>query len=135
MEEVVKFDEIAGCKILIVDDVAVLRTLIKTCLQKAGYLNLHTAESGDDALAMLDELNPDLIILDIVMPGTDGFEVCRQIRKNTDHSKAEFDRRQKVPFWNNSEVYLATPEDVLIKKLSFYREGGSEKHLKDIRSL
>ncbi len=53
----------------------------------------------------------------------------------SEHAKSEFDRRQKIPFWNNSEVYLATPEDVIIKKLSFYREGGSEKHLKDIRGI
>ena len=82
MEEAVRFSEIADCKILVVDDVAVLRTLIKTCLQKAGFTNLHTAESGDETLAIMDDLKPDLIILDIVMPGTDGFEVCRQIRNS-----------------------------------------------------
>ena len=70
----------------------------------------------------------------LIHQGT-GIKIDIMIRKNTDHSKAEFDRRQKVPFWNNSEVYLATPEDVIIKKLSFYREGGSEKHLKDIRGI
>jgi len=82
MEEAVKFSEISDCKILIVDDVAVLRTLIQTCLMKAGYTNLHTAESGDQALEMLEELRPDLLILDIVMPGIDGFEVCRRIRNS-----------------------------------------------------
>lgn len=86
MEESVLFSEIADCKILIVDDVAVLRTLIKTCLQKAGFTNIKTAESGDEALEVLDHINPDLIILDIVMPGTDGFEVCRIIRKSKIHS-------------------------------------------------
>lgn len=64
-----------------------------------------------------------------------GIKIDIMIRKNTDHAKTEFDRRQKVPFWDNNEVYLATPEDVIIKKLSFYRESGSEKHLKDIRGI
>lgn len=85
MEDAVLFSEIADCKILIVDDVAVLRTLIKTCLQKAGFTNLITAESGDETLEVLDDVNPDLIILDIVMPGIDGFEVCRRIRKSSIH--------------------------------------------------
>jgi phosphoserine phosphatase RsbU/P len=87
MEEVVLFSEIADCKILVVDDVAVLRTLIKTCLEKAGFTNVVTAENGDQALEKLDEVNPDLIILDIVMPGTDGFEVCRQIRSSALYSQ------------------------------------------------
>ncbi len=87
MEEAVLFSEISDCKILIVDDVAVLRTLIQTCLAKAGYTNLHSAETGDQALEMLDDLKPDLIILDIVMPGTDGFEVCRRIRASKEHSQ------------------------------------------------
>ena len=64
-----------------------------------------------------------------------GIKIDIMIRKNTDHAKTEFDRRQKIPFWQGTEVYLATPEDVIIKKLSFYREGGSEKHLKDIRGI
>ncbi|WP_417840290.1 SpoIIE family protein phosphatase [Terasakiella sp.] len=82
MEEAVQFSEISDCKILIVDDVAVLRTLIQTCLMKAGFNNLHLAENGDEALQKLDELSPDLLILDIVMPGIDGFEVCRRIRSS-----------------------------------------------------
>jgi sigma-B regulation protein RsbU (phosphoserine phosphatase) len=86
MEEAVKFSEISDCKILIVDDVAVLRTLIQTCLMKAGFNNLHLAESGGDALEKLEELNPDLLILDIVMPGIDGFEVCRRIRNTKQYA-------------------------------------------------
>lgn len=87
MADAVSFSEISDCKILIVDDVAVLRMLIQTCLQKAGFTNLICAESGDETLEILDEVNPDLIILDIVMPGIDGFEVCRRIRKNPIHSQ------------------------------------------------
>lgn len=64
-----------------------------------------------------------------------GIKIDLMIRKNNDHARTEFNRRQKVPFWQGSEVYIATPEDVIIKKLSFYREGGSEKHLKDIRGI
>ncbi len=64
-----------------------------------------------------------------------GIKIDIIIRKNTDHSRAEFARRQKVPFWDGNEAYLVSPEDLIIKKLSFYREGGSEKHLRDIRGV
>ncbi len=57
------------------------------------------------------------------------------IRKNTSHSIEEFDRRQKITFWDNQEAYIAQPEDVIIKKLSYYREGGSPKHISDIRGI
>ena len=64
-----------------------------------------------------------------------GIKIDIMIRKNTEHARTEFKRKNKVPFWQGSEVFLATPEDVIIKKLSYYREGGSEKHLKDIRGI
>jgi len=57
------------------------------------------------------------------------------IRKESPHAKEEFSRKVKVPFWNHEQVAVATPEDVIIKKLDFYRQGGSEKHLKDIRGI
>ncbi len=64
-----------------------------------------------------------------------GLKVDLMIRKATPHSVAEFKRRRRVPFWQGVDVYLASPEDVILKKLAFYREGGSEKHLKDIRGM
>ena len=57
------------------------------------------------------------------------------IRKNTDHAVTEFARRQKVSFWEDFGAYLAQPEDIILKKLSYYREGGSAKHLTDIRGI
>lgn len=64
-----------------------------------------------------------------------GIKIDIMIRKNSEHSKIEFTRKQKIPFWKNQDFYLASAEDVIIKKLSFYKEGGSEKHLKDIRGM
>ncbi|NVK18295.1 MAG: fused response regulator/phosphatase [Methylocystaceae bacterium] len=121
MDDVVKFEELEDCKILIVDDVAVLRTLIKTCLNKAGYKNLHTAESGDQALEMLDELNPDLIILDIVMPGTDGFEVCRQIRKSATHSHTPILIQTGMEATQErAEVFEVGANDLISKPINVY---------------
>ena len=64
-----------------------------------------------------------------------GLKVDVMIRKNSPHSIEEFKRRHKVSFINNFEVYLAKPEDIIIKKLVFYREGRSAKHITDIRGM
>ncbi|MGE3759112.1 MAG: hypothetical protein AB7H97_15220 [Pseudobdellovibrionaceae bacterium] len=64
-----------------------------------------------------------------------GLKIDLVLRKKTEHSIEEFKRRRKVTFWKDAEVFLASPEDVIIKKLDFFRQGGSEKHLKDIRGI
>lgn len=64
-----------------------------------------------------------------------GLKVDVMIRKRSPHAILEFKRRQKISFWKSFEAWLATPEDIIIKKMEFYREGGSEKHLSDIRGI
>ncbi|WP_234571587.1 response regulator transcription factor [Rhodohalobacter sp. 614A] len=66
--------------ILIVEDDRDLVKLIKINLQDAGY-NVHTAGDGLEALKLYEELDPSLLILDIMLPKLDGFEVCRRIRQ------------------------------------------------------
>lgn len=64
-----------------------------------------------------------------------GLKIDLMIRKLSDHATEEFQRRRKVPFWQGTEIYLASPEDIILKKLDFYRQGGSEKHISDIRGI
>jgi sigma-B regulation protein RsbU (phosphoserine phosphatase) len=66
--------------ILVVDDIEWNRALIGTLLEEAGYTRISYAVDGVDALAKIAEETPDLVILDIMMPGLDGFEVCRRLR-------------------------------------------------------
>lgn len=66
-------------RILAVDDEQDIRQLIALILSVAGY-EVSQAASGIEALAILDRENFDLVILDIMMPEMDGWEVCRQIR-------------------------------------------------------
>ena len=66
--------------ILIVDDLAQNRDLIEAHLAPKGYTIL-TAPNGEDALVLLDKEPVDLVLLDVMMPGMDGFEVARRIRK------------------------------------------------------
>jgi len=68
--------------LLIVDDETHVRKLLQMLLQNQGYETL-TASSGEEALALVAEQPPDLILLDIMMPGMDGYEVARQIKANT----------------------------------------------------
>jgi two-component system OmpR family response regulator len=68
--------------ILIVDDDLHIREVLRYALESAGF---RTAEAGDgeEALSLFEELEPDLVVLDILMPETDGIEVCKSIRKSS----------------------------------------------------
>ncbi|MEM7345954.1 MAG: response regulator, partial [Chloroflexota bacterium] len=65
--------------ILIVDDESTGRELLDRLLRSEGY-QLGFANDGKEALEKANELIPDLILLDVMMPGMDGFEVCRRLR-------------------------------------------------------
>lgn len=66
-------------KILIIDDEVHIIELARLYLQRDGF-QVESATRGQDGLSMVTTANPDLIILDIMLPDIDGFEVCRQIR-------------------------------------------------------
>jgi DNA-binding response OmpR family regulator len=66
--------------ILIVDDEIGALTLIGIMLERGGF-NVLKARDATSALSVLEENNPDLIILDVMMPGMDGIELCQVIRK------------------------------------------------------
>ncbi|MCA9861641.1 MAG: response regulator transcription factor [Thermomicrobiales bacterium] len=65
--------------IFVVDDEPAIVRLVRTELQSDGYAVI-TAVSGEDALARLDDERPDLVVLDLMLPGIDGFETLRRIR-------------------------------------------------------
>jgi class 3 adenylate cyclase/CheY-like chemotaxis protein len=68
-------------RILVVDDVAQNVKLLADLLTAKGYV-ADTADSGEAALARIAKAPPDLVLLDVVMPGLDGYETCRRIRAN-----------------------------------------------------
>lgn len=70
-------------KILVVDDDANVRELVNLYLQKEGLVPIG-APSGEEALRMVSQHSPDVIILDIMLPGIDGLEVCRNLRRISD---------------------------------------------------
>jgi putative two-component system response regulator len=68
-------------RILVVDDDALSLALLEATLRAAGYA-VYTAGDGFGALGAVADLQPDLVLLDVVMPGQDGIEVCRQLKSD-----------------------------------------------------
>ncbi|MFZ1546606.1 MAG: response regulator, partial [Candidatus Nitrotoga sp.] len=68
--------------ILIVEDEPKNRRLLEVMLKPEGYLTV-TANNGEEALAMVAEKPPDLILLDVMMPGMNGFEVAAKLKANS----------------------------------------------------
>lgn len=71
-------------RILVVDDAALNRELIVSYLQSAGFRFVETACDGDEALTKVEEFEPNLLILDLVMPRMNGTEVIRSLRSKND---------------------------------------------------
>ncbi len=90
-------------KILIVDDEPNIVIPLQFLMEQNGYGTL-VAQSGEEALEMISKEKPDLVLLDIMLPGVDGFEVCEIIRLN--------------PEWRNTRVIFLTAKgrDVDIAK-------------------
>ena len=69
-----------GAKILVVEDDSTIRVLLEMALLGAGYSAVVTCARGDDALPLVRQESPDLVLLDLMLPGRDGFSVAREIR-------------------------------------------------------
>lgn len=68
-------------KILIIDDNAQDRKIMERFLNKAGFAKILFAEKGEEGIEKARSERPDLVIIDTLLPGIDGFEVCQQIRQ------------------------------------------------------
>ncbi|RYS64889.1 cell wall metabolism DNA-binding response regulator WalR [Bacillus thuringiensis] len=72
-----------GKKILVVDDEKPIADILKFNLEKEGF-EIVMAHDGDEAIEKANEEQPDMVLLDIMLPGKDGLEVCREIRKSSE---------------------------------------------------
>ncbi len=69
-------------KIMVVDDEPMIIDVIKAYLQKEGY-EVYSAETGSEALRKIDQINPDFIILDLMLPDFSGEEICKWVREKS----------------------------------------------------
>jgi two-component system chemotaxis response regulator CheY len=70
-----------GAKVLVVDDAAFMRMMVKDILRKGGYEVIGEAEDGARAIERYKDLRPDLVTMDITMPDMDGIQAVREIRR------------------------------------------------------
>jgi len=101
-------EEASGKQILVVDDDRNLRKIIATNLELAGY-EVALAADGAEALATLEHSQPDLVILDVMMPAMDGYEVARRIRRH--------------PSNGNVPIIMLTAKSEVEDKLSGFDSG------------
>lgn len=80
-------------KVLIVDDEANIVTSLEFLMKQVGY-TVDIARTGDEALAKLASFAPDLILLDVMLPGMNGFDLCQRIRQ--------------TPTWQHMKVIMLT---------------------------
>jgi len=73
-------------KVLIIDDDPDIRTVMNVLMKKQGY-EVETAFNKEDALVKLGNFQPSVILLDVLLSGTDGREFCREIKSNADMKK------------------------------------------------
>lgn len=74
-------------KIMIVDDAAFMRMMIKNTLTKNGYSDFVEAQDGAEAVAKYDAEKPDLVFMDITMPNMDGLQALKKIKENNPDAK------------------------------------------------
>ncbi|MDX1911711.1 MAG: response regulator [Saprospiraceae bacterium] len=105
-------------RVLIVDDEPNIVMAIEFLLQRAGY-QTSKAYNGEQALELAAEIVPDIVVLDVMMPGIDGFEVARRIRQSPtlEYTKIVFltakgtQRDKQAGYANGAEAYLIKPFD------------------------
>ncbi len=78
-----------GERLLLVDDEDNLRSMLEAALRHSGF-EVHPAANGRDALDAVPEVKPDLIVLDVMLPDLDGFDVCQRIRSTGDRTPVLF---------------------------------------------
>lgn len=104
-------------KVMLIDDDCGVHTLIKRILEDAGY-SYCGAYGGEEGLEMLSTEHPDLLLLDVMMPGMNSFDVCKSIRE----------KGRRIPV-----VFLSAKGDIVDKSIGF-KAGGDDYVVKPFSS-
>ena len=101
--------------ILVVDDNRDNVEILRMFLESRGY-RVASAEDGSSALAKVDEVQPQLVLLDVMMPGMDGWQVCRTIKNHPDHARTKVVMvTAKGDFEDKFEGMRAGADDYVVK--------------------
>lgn len=104
-------------KVMLIDDDESLHVLVRRLAEDAGYA-FCSAYGGDEGLKVLATEKPDLLLLDVMMPGTNGFDVCRKMREDG----------RRIPI-----IFLSAKGDIVDKSIGF-KAGGDDYVVKPFSS-
>ena len=128
--------------VLVVDDDEFIRDLTSSALRIAGFATT-MASSGLDALACIERQRPALVVLDVGLPGVDGFEVCRRLRAGGDQTPVVFltardaDEDKISGFTKGGDDYLTKPfslEELVARVRAVFRRTGPQAPPSRLRS-
>jgi len=105
-------------RVLIVDDDKHIRGLVRTLLENED-MECHEAEDGLEALAAARELHPDVMILDVMLPGLDGYKICRMLKYDEQYSDISIimvssrstPTDKETGYYTGADIYLTKPFD------------------------
>lgn len=109
-------EHLKGIKILVVDDEPNILQFLELGLQNEGF-EVQTAQDGITALNMLREFQPHIVVLDVMMPGMDGFEVCRMLKKTENVAIIMLTARDEVD--DRVKGLNLGADDYMVKPFSF----------------
>jgi DNA-binding response OmpR family regulator len=117
--------------ILVVDDDPNALDIVRTYLEAKGY-SVTTAQDGDAALGLLESVRPVLVLLDVMMPGMDGWEVARTIKNHPDFGNTRVVMlTARSDFEDKHEGLRAGADDYLVKPIQLEELGSRvERNLK-----
>ena len=132
-------------KILIVDDVQMIRRALKTALLNAGFTGITEAKNGREAIDLIKQEQYDLIICDWEMPEVSGLETLQYVRKDKAHSNTPFvmvtsvaePSKIKQAVDNGVTDYIVKPvkPDLFLGKVSFILQKIKERQIKNYNPL
>lgn len=135
----------AGHTVLVVDDNADLRDLVAESLRKLGGFTVTTASNGIEGLERYFELQPDCVVIDVKMPGLDGYQLIRALRGDAASETTPLvilsamvqDRDRLAGFLSGADAYLVKPVSPvqLVETITRVMSQGEEERQRRIRAL
>jgi len=101
--------------ILVVDDNEDNAHIIRDYLESKGY-PISVAYNGDEAMTVFEEVNPSIVLLDVMMPGRDGWQVCREMKNSAVGKKIRVVMVTALQDWMNKRQALETGADDFVEK-------------------